>query len=74
MFFLALIYLASVSLFYKFLFFNNYLFIHLEASIVVLEKNLFEFSKALIHWLFKKIAAPKFIGNFSVKHPWYDLS
>lgn len=51
------------------LLFHDFLFIHPQGSVSVLEKTLLEFSEAPIHYCFEKIAAPKIFGNFPVKHP-----
>ena len=32
-------------------------------------KRLFEFSKALVHWCFEKVTAPKLFANLLAKYP-----
>ena len=48
---------------------RNFLFIHPEASVCVLEKTLLEFSKAIVIWCFDKIggnSCSKICGNFPI--------
>ena len=69
---LELIYLAPVSLCYKYPFFYNIFLIHTEASICVLEKTLFKF---LEHSLaFQKIFSMNILGSFPVKHQFWSPS
>ena len=72
-FFLLFSYSASISLWYNYLFLCNFLLIHSEASFGVLEKRMFEFSKATVHYRFGKIrkSTGKSFGNFLVKHPYW---
>ena len=72
-FFLLFSYSASISLWCNYLFLCNVLLIYSEASFGVLEKRMFEFSKATVHYRFEKIRKPigKSFGNFSVKHPYW---
>lgn len=49
----------------------SYLFIQ-WCPLVFQKKRVFEFLDAPARQCFEKLVAPKFFGNFPVKHPWYS--